>query len=132
MSAVAEAGSFRELYSRLTSDVTDLVQKEVQLIRAETSERIGQVTAAFVALLAGSLLGLAALILLLEAAAQALADHTRLSLLASGVIVGVVVGIIAILLIWRAMSRLKAGNLLPTKSARAIRRDAQMIKEHVR
>jgi tetrahydromethanopterin S-methyltransferase subunit G len=132
MSAVAEAGSFRELFSRLTSDVTDLVQKEVQLIRAETSERIGQVTAAFVALLAGSLLGLAALILLLEAAAQALADHTRLSLLASGVIVGVVVGIIAILLIWRAMSRLKAGNLLPTKSARAIRRDAQMIKEHVR
>jgi VIT1/CCC1 family predicted Fe2+/Mn2+ transporter len=132
MSTTADTGSLRELFTRLTSEVSDLFQKEVQLVRAETSERISQAVASIVALMAGGLLGLAALILLLETAAQALAEYTALSLVLSGLIVGVVVAIIALILITRAVSRLKASSLLPDKSARALGRDAQMIKEHAR
>lgn len=131
MSAATEGASLRELFTRLTSEVTDLFQKEVQLVRAETSERIGQMVSALVALMAGGFIGLAALIILLETLTQALADYTQMSLPLSGLIVGVVVAIIALILVWRAMSELKASNLMPDKSARAIRRDAQMVKEHV-
>jgi uncharacterized membrane protein YqjE len=127
----AEGGSLRDLFTRLTGEVTELFRKEIQLIRAESAERAGQAVAGLVSIMAGGFLGLAALILLLEALATALANYSRLSLVTSALIVAVAVAVIGGILVWRGTSALKAGNLLPRKSIRSLQRDAEMAKEHV-
>ena len=126
-----EGGSLKELFTRLTSEVTELFRKEVQLIRAESSERVSQAVAAIIMIMAGGFMGLAALILLLEALAMALSAYTNLSLISSGLIVAVVVAAIGGFLAWKGTNDLRAGNLLPKKSIRSLKRDAEMAKEHV-
>ncbi|HET6468421.1 MAG TPA: phage holin family protein [Geminicoccaceae bacterium] len=126
-----EGSSLKELFTRLTSEVTELFRKEVQLIRAESSERVSQAVAAIIMIMAGGFMGLAALILLLEALAMALSAYTNLSLISSGLIVAVVVAAIGGFLAWKGTNDLRAGNLLPKKSIRSLKRDAEMAKEHV-
>ena len=51
-----------------------LFRKEIQLARAETSEKIGQAGTAIASIAAGSILALAALLVLLQALVVAIAE----------------------------------------------------------
>ena len=120
--------SFKELLADLTHSVTTLFRKEIELARAETSEKLSQAGVAAGAIAAGGVLALAALIVLLQALVIALAE-LGLAPALSALIVGGVVAIIAFALIYKGVNDLKASNLAPTRTVEALRRDAHMVKE---
>lgn len=124
----ADDRSLKELLADLTHSVTTLFRKEIELARAETSEKLSQAGVAAGAIAAGGVLALAALIVLLQALVIALAELGLAPALAA-LIVGGVVAIIAFALIYKGMNDLKASNLAPTRTVEALRRDAHMIKE---
>jgi drug/metabolite transporter (DMT)-like permease len=124
----ADDRSLKELLADLTNSVTTLFRKEIELARAETSEKLSQAGVAAGAIAAGGVLALAALIVLLQALVIALAE-LGLAPALSALIVGGVVAIIAFALIYKGMNDLKASNLAPTRTVEALRRDAHMIKE---
>jgi drug/metabolite transporter (DMT)-like permease len=121
--------SLKELLGNLTQSVTTLFRKEIELARAETSEKLSQAGVAAGAIAAGGVLALAALIVLLQALVIALSE-LGLAPALSALIVGGVVAIIAFALIYKGMNDLKASNLAPTRTVEALRRDAHMVKEH--
>src|ERR687891_1747447 len=122
--------SLKDLLADLTENITTLFRKEIQLARAETSEKITQVGVAIGAIAGGAILALAALIVLLQALVIGIA--------AAGVppgwaslIVGVIVAVIAYVLIHKGTSDLKASNLAPSRTVDSLKRDAQVAKEQV-
>jgi xanthine/uracil permease len=120
--------SLRDLFGDLTHSVTTLFRKEIELARAETSEKINQAALAAGSIAAGALLALAALIVLLQALVIALTELGLAPALAA-LIVGAVVAIIAFALIYKGMNDLKARNLAPKRTVESLQRDAQMLKE---
>ena len=124
----AEDRSLKELLSDLTSSLTTLVRKEIQLARAETSEKITQSMVAVGAIAAGGILALSALIVLLQALVIAIAELGVPPALAS-LLVGLVVAAIAYGLIHKGTNDLKATNLAPDRTIDSLRRDAHVIKE---
>ena len=122
--------SFKELFADLTNSVSTLFRKEIELARAEASEKIGQAGFAIGSLAGGAILALAALIVLLQALVIALAELGLAPALAA-LIVGGVVAIIAFALIYKGMNDLKASSLAPTRTVDSLRREANMVKEQV-
>ena len=120
--------SLKDLLSDLTTSLTTLVRKEIQLARAETSEKVTQSMVAVGAIAAGGILALSALIVLLQALVIAIAELGVPPALAS-LIVGLVVAVIAYVLIHKGTNDLKATNLAPDRTIDSLRRDAQVIKE---
>lgn len=123
-----------QLFSDLTSESTALVRKEVELAKAEVSEKVNQVTTAGVALAAGGAILFAGLIILLLAAVFGLAlllEPTSPPAL-SALIVAIVTMIIGGIALMIGRNRLKAGNLAPTRTTDSLRRDRDFVKEHVR
>jgi Putative Actinobacterial Holin-X, holin superfamily III len=123
--------SLKDLLADLTESITTLFRQEIQLARAETSEKITQVGVAIGAIAGGAILALAALIVLLQALVIGIAEAGVPPGWAS-LIVGVVVAIIAYVLIHKGTSDLKASNLAPDRTMSSLKRDAQVVKEQVR
>ena len=95
-----------------------------------STEKFSEAGVAVGSLAAGAILGLAALIVLLQALVLALTE-LGLAPAWSSLIVGGVVALIAFALIYKGMSDLKASNLAPTRTVEALKRDAHMVKEQV-
>jgi xanthine/uracil permease len=113
----------------LTTNLQDLVRRELALARSEAEDKVGQAGNAVMTMIAGGLLGFAALIVLLDALVYGLANHMPAWLAA--VIVGVVVAIIGFALLRKGQSDLKTQRLAPQKTMDSVRRDATLVKEHV-
>lgn len=122
--------SLKELLSDLTTSTTTLFRQEIQLARAETSEKVTQVVVAIGSIAGGAILALAALIVLLQALVIGITEAGVPAGWAA-LIVGVVVAVIAYVLIHKGTSDLKASNLAPERTLHAVRRDAQVVKEQV-
>jgi hypothetical protein len=123
--------SLKDLLADLTESVTTLFRQEIQLARAETSEKITQVGVALGAIAAGAILALAALIVLLQALVIGITEAGVPPGWAA-LIVGVVVAVIAYVLIHKGTSDLKASNLTPDRTVSSLKRDAQVVKEQAR
>ena len=123
--------SLKELLTDLTESITTLFRKEIQLVRAETSEKMTQVGGALGSVVGGVVLALAALMVLLQALVIGISEAGVPPGWAS-LIVGVVVAIIAYVLIHKGTSDLKASNLAPDRTIGSLKRDAQVVKEQVR
>jgi len=123
--------SLKDLLADLTESITTLFRQEIQLARAETSEKLSQVGVAIGAIAGGAILALAALIVLLQALVIGIAEAGVPPGWAS-LIVGVAVAIIAYVLIHKGTSDLKASNLTPDRTMGSLKRDAQVVKEQVR
>ena len=111
--------SFKELFADLTNSVSTLFRKEIELARAEASEKVGQAAFAAGSIAGGAILALAALIVLLQALVIALAE-LGLAPALSALIVGGVVAIVAFALIYKGMSDLKASRLAPTRTVESL------------
>jgi putative superfamily III holin-X len=125
-----EERSLRDLVADLGSSIATLFRKEIQLARAETSEKISQAGGAAAVIAAGGVLALAAVIVLLEAVVIAIAD-AGLPPAAAAAIVGVVVAVLAYLLIHMGIRNLRASQLVPSRTVDALKRDAQVAEEHL-
>ena len=124
--------SLPELFGDLVTQLSTLFRKEIQLARAEISEKVSETTSAIPGIAIGGVLLLGALIMLLHALALLVA---RLLDLPDGwgyLIIGVVAAGGGYLLLQSALSKLKMTNLIPERTAHQLAQDAQVAKEQVR
>ncbi len=115
------------LVKDLVGNVNDLFYKEIQLLRAEMSEKTTQAMTAIGMIVAGIVIVLVALIVLAFALVAAL-ENAGLGAGWSALIVGGVFAIIAFILIGKGVTDLKASNLAPNRTADSLSKDAQMAK----
>jgi hypothetical protein len=130
--------SLASLFTRLTQEVADLIRQEVALARAEVSEKIGQIETGVGSLAAGGMIILIGLFFLAEALVVGVAAVLQIWL--DGVIaawlapllVGLVIVIVGWALLAKGRSNLKARNLELRRTAGSLRRDEELVEEHVR
>jgi hypothetical protein len=120
------------LLGDLMGDVTELVRKEIQLAKAELSEKTSQAIAGVTSLAIGGLIAFAGLLVLLDAAVYGLAELLgNVPLWASALVVGVVVLGAGMVLLLKGRANLSAENLAPRRTVEAMRQNAETIKEQV-
>jgi uncharacterized membrane protein YqjE len=118
--------SIGQLFSELTSDLSTLMRKEVELAKVETKEEVGR------AAKAGGMLGGAAVtgyfaILFLSFALAWLLDewmHTALAFL----VVGLVYAVVAAVLALRGRDRMQSVNPVPQQTVETLKEDVQWAK----
>ena len=116
------------LVGDLIASVSDLFRKEIQLFRAELSEKTTQAVVAIGSIAAGLVVGITALNVLAAALVVAL-ERAGVPAGWAALIVGGGLAIIAFILARGGIAALKATNLAPERTARAVSRDASMAKE---
>jgi hypothetical protein len=118
----------------LSTETTALLRGEIDLAKAEVSEKVSQAAMAVAALAAGALVLFAGFLGLLDAAVfglgRVLEPYGLPALAALIVAIGTMIVGLIILLIGR--SALKAENLAPRRTAESLRRDREFVKEQVR
>lgn len=124
-----ENRSIGELLRDLANDVTALIRNELALARAEAQEKFHTLLTGVVLLVAGGLVAFAALIILLQALVIALSNVVPPWLAA--VIVGVAVALVGLLMVRKGANDLSAQRLAPERTAASLRRDANLVREHV-
>jgi len=124
--------SVPDLLGDLVNQTTTLVRKEVQLARAELSEKVSTVGAAGMSLGIGAALLLGALIALMQGAIALLVEVFGLSPTLSALIVAAVTGLIGFLVLRGGLAKLQNFNLTPDRTVAQLSRDAQVAKEQVR
>jgi len=116
------------LLTDLVGQVTELFRKEIELLRAEISEKKNQTTAALGFILIGAVFGLTALNVLAGALVRAI-ERAGLDAGWAALIVGGVLLLVGLVLARKGVGDLKASELAPKRTARAVSRDAAMAKE---
>jgi len=114
------------LLTELAQETTTLVRKEVELAKAEMSEKVNQATAGAVSLAAGGMVAFAGVIFLLLAATFGLAKFMEPWLAA--LIVGGVVTILGVILVSMGKSKLSARNLQPNRTISTLQDDKRWAK----
>ena len=125
--AVREARSLPDLVAQLTGDLASLVRKESELIRAEVSEKLHAAARAVADIAAGGLLLVAALLVLLQALVLALS--TLMAPTFAALLVGVAVAGVGYALVRMGMKALNPLNLSPDRTARQLKKDAELVKD---
>lgn len=136
MTTIDTGRSLPELLGSLATDISGLFRKEIQLAKAEASEKVDVILGAGQKLAIGAVLGIAAAGVLLAAIVSGLAalfvgmgmDPTLASSL-SAIIVAAVFGGIAWAMISGATSAMRAENLNMDRTVHSLARDAQVVTE---
>ncbi len=118
-----------ELFSDLVTETTTLVRNEVALAKVEMTQKATKVGRNIGSLVIGGAIGYAAL-LAICAAVILLLDYVMPAWLAA-LIVGVVVGIVAWMMIGKAMKTLRTMELKPQETVESLKEDAQWIKDQI-
>ena len=122
--------SLVDLVSRLVEDLSDLVRKESQLVRAEMSEKVASVGRAGGMLAAGAALLLGAYLSLLAVVVLALAKV--MDPIWASLIVAVATAVGGFLLIKAAIRKMAPAELAPNRSAEQLRKDVSMVRREAR
>jgi hypothetical protein len=125
---------FGQLLTDLSNETTTLVRSEIELAKAEVSDKVTQVGLAIAALAAGGLVLFAGFLVLLDAAVYGLSkvlEPYGWPALAA-LIVAVPTMIVGAIILMIGKSSLKAENLAPRRTAESLRRDKNFVKEQVR
>jgi drug/metabolite transporter (DMT)-like permease len=109
------------------------MRKEVELAKAEISDKVSQVQTGAIALAVGGALLLVGLFYVLDAVVYGLAEllPPDMSPWLAALVVGLVVAIVGYGLIKKGQHDLEPKNLMPQHTADSLRRDKQMIEEKV-
>jgi hypothetical protein len=121
------------LVSDLWRESATLIREEAALAKAELSEKVASAGTGFASLAVGGAIVFAGFVLLLFAAVAALAlalPEEHASWLAP-LIVGIAVAIGGALIVSIGVRKLRAANLVPERSPRSVRLDANVVKEHL-
>jgi hypothetical protein len=113
----------------LLADLSDLVQKEIRLARAEVTEKISARLQASGWMVAAGLLGLIAALLIVEATALAIASY-GLALHWACLLVAAILAAAGAAVFYHGRS-LADEELLPTRSVRQVTRDIATAKEQL-
>ena len=115
--------------SDLLADLADLVQKEMQLAKAEITEKIASRLRASVWMAAAALLGFIAALLIVQAAVFAIASF-GLALHWSCLLVAAILAAAAAAAFYHGRSAAE-GDVLPTRTGRQIAQDIRTAKEQL-
>jgi uncharacterized membrane protein YgcG len=121
--------SVTHAFTDLLADLGDLLQKEIQLAKAEVTEKITSRLQASIWMVAAALLALIVALLVVEAAVFAVASFGLALHWACLVVAGVLAG--AALAAFFYGRSLAEGDLMPTRSARQISQDIRTAKEQL-
>lgn len=129
-----EGRSLISLFSDLWRETSRLVHAEAELAKAEISEKVSEVGTGVAAIAAGGAILFAGFIVLLFAAVGALQLmlQTEHAIWLAPLIVGLVVMIAGYVALRSGRKELKASSLTPDRTLESVRRDAQLVKEHVK
>ncbi|MGK6309943.1 phage holin family protein [Variovorax sp. DT-64] len=121
------------LFSELWRHSTTLVQEEVELAKAELSEKTTHVAVSAGAIAIGGAVLFAGFIVLLQAAVNALAPllPPDISAWLAPAIIGLVVIVIGFVMVSGGIKALDMKKLAPRRTMDSLRRDTDMVKEHV-
>jgi hypothetical protein len=122
------------LFMDLWRETSALVHDEVELARAEVSEKVSQVGTGVAVVATAAAVLFAGFLMLLFAAVNALAltlPEESAPWLAP-LLVGVAVVIIGFIALAMGRAELKARNLKPERTLESLRNDRDMVKEHVK
>jgi hypothetical protein len=136
MAHIDTGRSLPELLGSLATDISMLFRKEIELAKAEATEKVDVILGAAQKLAIGAVLGIAAAGVLLAAIVTGLAaifvgmgmDPVLANSL-SALIVAVVFGLIAWTLISSAISATRAEKLNMDRTVHSLARDAQVVTE---
>jgi Putative Actinobacterial Holin-X, holin superfamily III len=120
-----------ELFGQLSQDMTMLVRQEVQLARAEMSEKLSRLTANLVSVVAGGFVAYLGGLALVAALILGLNDLANISPWVSALIVGAVLAIAGYAMLRRGLDELKRVDIAPRRTVENIRDDVQAIKDDV-
>lgn len=129
MQAQNQDRSLGSLFADLTQETTGLVRQEVDLAKAEISEKASQVGSAIALLAVGGALALAGFLVLLQAVVVALSNVMEPWL--ASLIVGGVVTLIGIILMLKGRRDLAAQNLAPRRTIESVQEDARVAGERL-
>lgn len=121
-----DAESTPGLIRRLVTDVTTLFAQEVALLKAETTQSIGDLKAATVSIAVGGAVAFVGVFFLLLAAVYGLSNVVDPWLAA--LIVGGVVTLIGVIMLATGRRKLEPTSLAPHRTAAALAKDTEMIK----
>lgn len=124
-----ENRSVPQLIGDLSGDLTGLLRKESELIRAEVSEKVSQLAKASGEMAAGAICLMAALLILLQAVVIALAKVVGAGW--ASLIVGVAVAVLGVVLVRAGAKAAAPSQLTPERSIRQVEKDAHLAKEQV-
>jgi uncharacterized membrane protein YqjE len=118
--------SLGQLFSELTSDLSSLMRKEVELAKVETKEEVARAGKAGGMLGGGAFAGWFALLFLSFALAWLLDEwmHTALAFL----IVGLVYAVVAAVLVMQGRSRMQSVNPVPQQTVETLKEDVQWAR----
>ena len=136
MAHVDTGRSLPELLGSLVTDISNLFRKEVELAKAEASEKVNVILGATQRLAIGAVLGIAAAVVLLAAIVTGLAAvfvgmgmEPVLANSLAALIVAIVFGGVAWMMISGAISTMRAEKLNMDRTVHSLARDAQVVTE---
>lgn len=121
-----------DIFVDVVSLAATLLRNESQLARTEISENIGRVGAGVGLLTVGAVLLIPGLVILLQAAVDWLSRSYGLAPGWSALIVGGIVFIIGLILLLVGVSRLRVRAMVPDRTIRQIRQDANVAQDQMR
>lgn len=127
--------SLGALFSDLTVETTTLVRKEVELAKAEMSQKLDQMQSGLVSLAAGGAVlyaGFLVLLLAAVAALDALLDRWWPTQWLAPLIVGLVVVVVGFVLLQKGRKDFKPDNLVPRRTVQSLKRDSDLARSQVR
>lgn len=131
MNAPLNNRSIPELVSDAFAQLAKLIGSEIELARAEISDKVSKAGAAVGLIGAGAIIMIPALVLILFAIASALI-HSGVSEPMAYLCTGVGAALISGALIWTGIGRLSGGAMKPTETLQQLQRDKLAAKEMVR
>jgi VIT1/CCC1 family predicted Fe2+/Mn2+ transporter len=117
--------------TELFADLSDFVQKELRLARAELLHKLNVRLNAGIWLVAAGFLGIVAVLLIIEGIVFAIAS-AGLALHWSCLVVAAALVVVAVLMFFYGRSRMAAEDLAPTRTARQLSEAMTAAKEHLR
>ena len=129
MPALREERSIGELFGQLSQDMTLLFRQELQLARAEMSEKISQVTSNLVSVVAGGFVAYVGALALVAALILALHEAADISPWVSALIVGAIFAVAGYVMLNRGLKELKRVDLAPRRTVETLKDDVQWAKE---
>jgi len=122
--------SIGELFSELATETGTLIRKEIELAKVELSQKASRVGRNVGYLVLGGAVAYAALLALLAAIITALANV--IPWWAAAFVVAVVVGIVAAVMISKAVATLKQTELAPRQTTETLKEDVQWAKQQMK
>ncbi len=122
--------SIGELFSELANETSLLIRQEIALAKVELTEKVSTIGRNVGFLVLGGAVAYAALLALLAAVIVALANV--IPWWAAALSVAVLVGIVAAVLISKALGSLKNTSMAPRQTVETLKEDAQWAKQQMK